>query len=110
MTWVGMLGVIPFFLLVLMLLEKVAVTAAWILKTGNPCHPAVPLATVALAGLFHAGFEDWLFAPGFYLCVFFWSLAFVLVDMAPRAEFASLDFAWRQRALSQGWRGIPAGR
>jgi hypothetical protein len=30
-------------------------------------------------------FEDWLFAPGYYLCVFFWSLAFVLVDVAPKS-------------------------
>ena len=35
---------------------------------------------VMVAGLLHAGFEDWLFAPGYYLCVFFWSMAFVFVD------------------------------
>jgi hypothetical protein len=108
MTWVGMLGAVPFFLLLLALLERIGRTTVWILKTGNPCHPAVPLATVMLAGLFHAGFEDWLFAPGFYLCMFFWSLAFLLVDLAPSAEFPS--FAWQPRAVSQGWRGIPAGR
>jgi hypothetical protein len=28
-------------------------------------------------------FEDWLFAVGYYLCVFFWSCAFALVDLAP---------------------------
>ncbi len=37
------------------------------------------------AGLVHAAFEDWLFATGYYLCVFFWALAFVLVDVLPVA-------------------------
>jgi O-antigen ligase len=110
MTWVGILGAIPFLLLVLALLEKVVRTAAWMLRTGNPCHPAVPLASIAVAGLFHAGFEDWLFAPGFYLCVFFWSLAFVLVDVAPMAQLPRLNFAWRHGIASQGFRGVTAGR
>jgi hypothetical protein len=35
------------------------------------------------AGLVHAGFEDWLFAVGYYLCVFFWTLAFMFVDVLP---------------------------
>lgn len=110
-TWEGMLGALPFLVLVMMLLGKVGRTTIWILRTGNPCHPAVPLASVVVAGLFHAGFEDWLFAPGFYLCVFFWSLAFLLVDFAPSAEFSTLGFAWRERtAVPQGWRRAPAGR
>ena len=40
---------------------------------------------VLAAGLVHAGFEDWLFAVGYYLCVFFWVLAFAFVDMLPAA-------------------------
>jgi hypothetical protein len=35
---------------------------------------------VVLAGLVNAAFEDWLFAAGYYLCVLFWGLAFVLDD------------------------------
>jgi len=35
------------------------------------------------AGLVHAAFEDWLFAAGYYLCVFFWTLAFIMVDVLP---------------------------
>jgi hypothetical protein len=31
----------------------------------------------------HAFFEDWLFAVGYYICVFFWALAFILLDFAP---------------------------
>lgn len=110
MTWVGILGVLPFFLLVVALLEKVGRTAVWMFKTGNPCHPAVPLACVAVAGLFHAGFEDWLFAPGYYLCVFFWSLAFILVDVAPMVQLPRFGFAWRLRTIPSGWRGAPASR
>jgi hypothetical protein len=35
------------------------------------------------AGLVHAAFEDWLFAVGYPLCVFFWALAFMLEDILP---------------------------
>ncbi len=109
-TWVGILGALPFLLLVFMVLEKISRAAVWLYRTGNPCHPAVPLASVAVAGLFHAGFEDWLFAPGYYLCVFFWSLAFVLVDLAPMAQLPRAAFAWRQRAVHGAFRGVPASR
>jgi hypothetical protein len=52
-------------------------------RTKDPFSPAVPIALVMVAGLIHAGFEDWMFAVGYYLCVFFWSLAFVLIDVHP---------------------------
>jgi O-antigen ligase len=83
--WVGMLGVLPFLFVVLAIVGKILRTVHWMLRTGNPSHPAVPLAMVMVAGLLHAAFEDWLFAPGYYLCVFFWCLAFVLVDVAPKS-------------------------
>lgn len=95
MTWVGMAGVIPFFVLLLALLVKAARTFFWMLRTANQSHPAIPLAMVVIAGLIHAGFEDWLFAPGYYLCVFFWSVAFILVDVAPWAPFPSFSTRWR---------------
>ena len=82
--WVGILGVLPFLFLVLAIVGKTFRTLVWMFKTGSPSHPAVPLAMVMVAGLLHATFEDWLFAPGYYLCVFFWSLAVVLVDVAPQ--------------------------
>jgi len=87
-TWVGVLGVLPFFVLELVLLRKIIQTFVWMLRTGNASHPAVPLAAVMFAGLLHAGLEDWLFAPGYYICVFYWSLAFVFVDQAQWPTFA----------------------
>ena len=81
--WVGMLGVVPFLLLLLIIVGKILRTLMWMFSSRSPIHPAVPIAMVMVAGLLHAGFEDWLFAPGYYLCVFFWSMAFVLVDFAP---------------------------
>jgi hypothetical protein len=45
----------------------------------------------------HAAFEDWLFAVGYPLCVFFWALAFVLVDVLP----AHLPDPARPRATSR---------
>jgi len=83
--WVGMLGILPFLFVVFAIAAKSFRTVRWMLITGNPSHPAVPLAMVMVAGLIHAAFEDWMFAPGYYLCVFFWSLAFVLVDVAPKS-------------------------
>jgi len=98
-TWVGMVGMVPFLFLLLFLLTKVMRTVFWMVNTGNPCHPAVPLAIVTFAGMVHAGFEDWLFAPGYYLCVFFWSMAFVLIDFAPWAPFPSISAPWRPRLV-----------
>jgi len=105
-TWVGMLGVVPFALLLVVLLGSVLRTVLWMLNTGNPSHPAVPLAMVMVAGLVHAAFEDWLFAVGYYLCVFFWSLAFVLVDVAPYSPLPQLSFRWRPRPVPQRWGGV----
>jgi O-antigen ligase len=81
--WVGMLGVIPFFLLILLLLSQVVRVFAWMRRTGDPFVSAVPIAAVLTAGLVHAAFEDWMFAVGYYLCVFFWVLAFALFDVLP---------------------------
>jgi len=81
-AWVGMFGVLPFLLLWGSLVRKVLRSFVWISKTANPYHPVVPLSILMLAGLIHAGFEDWLFAPGYYLCTFFWSMAFVFADQA----------------------------
>lgn len=99
-SWVGMLGVLPFFLLVGDLLRKVLRTIVWMSKTANPSHASVPLALLAIAGLIHAGFEDWLFAPGYYLCVFYWSMAFVLVDQVPSLDFADPHRFFFLRALA----------
>jgi O-antigen ligase len=96
-TWVGMAGVLPFLLLLMALLGKIMRTLFWMLNTENPCHPAVPLAIVTFSGLVHSGFEDWLFAPGYYLCIFFWSVAFILVDFAPQAPLPSFSAPWRPR-------------
>lgn len=93
-AWTGMLGVLPFLLLLGLLSKKVFETVIWMVKTANPSHPAVPLAIFLIAALVHAAFEDWLFAPGYYLCAFFWSIAFIFIDQVkalpvanPRAAF-----------------------
>ena len=102
LSWVGILGVVPFLLLLLGVAARILRTIAWMLTTGNPSHPAIPLAMVLLAGLVHAGFEDWLFAVGYYLTVFFWSLAFILVDISPYARLPRLAFRWRPRPVQPG--------
>jgi O-antigen ligase len=79
--YMGLLGILPFLFLLVLVLRAAARAYSWVRKTGSPNHYAVPFALVILAGLVHAGFEDWLFAAGSYLCLFFWVSAFMLVDL-----------------------------
>ena len=104
LEWVGLLGVIPFFALVLLIVVKIIHVLAWMRRTGDVRHAAVPIAMVLTAGLVHAVFEDWLFAAGYYLCFFFWSYAFMLFDVAPATVLAtsvsgvrSSGFRWSDR-------------
>jgi O-antigen ligase len=84
--WVGLLGVLPFFALILLTASNVGRVCIWMRQTANPYHYSIPLAMVLLAGLVHANFEDWLFAVGAYPCVYFWSCAFLLADLVPSTE------------------------
>jgi O-antigen ligase len=88
LEWVGLLGVVPFVMLILLVAFKIGQVILWLRRTGNPLAPAVPIAIVLAAGIVHATFEDWMFAPGYYLCVFFWVLAFMLDDVLPTTEAA----------------------
>lgn len=89
LSGVGVVGGMPILLLLLLLLRKILQTVKWMWASRSPWHPAVPIAMIVVAGLVHASFEDWMLAPGNYLCVFFWSLAFVLIDVAPSFRFDS---------------------
>jgi O-antigen ligase len=80
---VGLLGALPFFLLMLLVAANIGRVLIVLRRTGNLFAPGVPIAFVLLAGMVHAFFEDWLFAVGYYICVFFWALAFILLDFAP---------------------------
>lgn len=83
LEYVGLLGILPFLVLVFLLARMVFQVCVWMRRTGNPYHCAIPFAMVVLAGLVHAIFEDWLTAVGYYLCVVFWACAFWLRDMMP---------------------------
>jgi O-antigen ligase len=95
MEWVGLLGIIPFLMLLALILNYVIRLWCWVRQTGDNNSPALPLAVVLTAGLIHAGFEDWLFAVGYYLCVFFWVFAFMMVDVLPNAV--------RARPQTESW-------
>jgi O-antigen ligase len=84
LEWVGLLGIVPFILLILLVVVNLGRVALWMRRTRSPFSPAIPIAAVVAAGMAHAIFEDWMFAPGYYMCVFFWSLAFILTDVLPR--------------------------
>src|ERR1700677_208234 len=93
LQYVGLLGVIPFAVLLLLVFSQVIRTCTWMRRQGTSQNYAVPLAMLCLAGLLHAVFEDWLFAPGYYLSLLFWTSAFLLPDFLPQrtaeAPFAS---------------------
>jgi O-antigen ligase len=80
---VGLLGAVPFFCLLVLILISLGRVFKWIRHSKDPSSPALPIAAVLSAGLIHAMFEDWLFAVGYYICIFFWSLAFILPDLMP---------------------------
>jgi O-antigen ligase len=109
LTWVGVLGAMPFLFLLLLVGANVIRTVIWIFRSGVGAHPAVPLAMVIVAGFVHAGFEDWMFAPGYYLSVFFWSVAFILVDIVPSTSILPSRFDWRIARTPQPL-GIVPGR
>ena len=83
--WVGLLGVLPFVALLAVTASNVWKVCAWMNRTADPRHYSIPLAMVVLSGLLHANFEDWLFAVGSYICVYFWVFAFLLADLVPVA-------------------------
>src|SRR5208282_5941063 len=83
--YMGLLGILPFLFLLVLLMRAVMRVFTWMRRSGSPNHYSVPLAMIIVAGLVHAGFEDWLIAAGSYLCVFFWISAFLLIDLAPDA-------------------------
>jgi len=111
-SWVGVLGVLPFVLLLCTVVAKLAQTVLWMLRTREAAHAAVPLAIVSLAALIHAVFEDWMFAPGYYLCVFFWSIAFLLVDQAPSLTVPDWRrmFIARRRLVRRDLRAVVPNR
>ncbi|HEY1272254.1 MAG TPA: O-antigen ligase family protein, partial [Terriglobales bacterium] len=43
LEWVGLLGLTPFIVLLLLIVWKVGRVLAWVHRTGNPFHPAVPV-------------------------------------------------------------------
>lgn len=83
--WVGLLGVTPFLFLLMLVVRNVVTVMTWLRRTASPFSPAVPFALFVAGALVHASFEDWMFAVGYYACVFFWSFAFVLPDLLPAA-------------------------
>jgi len=102
--WVGLLGVFPFAAIIALTLANVWKVCAWMKRTADPRPYAIPLAMVVLSGLIHANFEDWLFAAGSYLSLFFWVCAFVLADMVADAVAVPAPIA-----VSRVSRPLPAG-
>ena len=94
---VGIVGAIPLVILLALIITKV-VRTLWAIRGSNSVsHPAIVLAVIMIAGIVHATFEDWMFAPGNYLCVFFWSMAFLFNDVASLLPRVRLN--WHMRTM-----------
>jgi O-antigen ligase len=106
LEWVGLLGLVPFVFLIAGVILEIKTVAIYMLRTLDDRHPAVPLAMVCLAGLVGATFEDWMFAVGYYLSVFFWSMAYCLVDMT-RNSIQPEPVRVQERSRSP-WQGVVA--
>jgi O-antigen ligase len=103
LEWVGLLGVLPFVALLGITMSNIWKVCAWMNRTRDPRHYSIPLAMVALTGLVHANFEDWLFAVGSYASVYFWVFAFLLADFVPAAVAAPVP-----GVVSRSPRPLPA--
>ena len=79
--WVELLGVVPFYFMIGLMVSNVRKVFSAVRQSGDAFSPAIPAAAIVAAGLVHSGLEDWMFAVGYYLCVFFWAIAFILVDV-----------------------------
>jgi O-antigen ligase len=112
LEWLGILGVLPFYLLVLLVAGYAGQVWRWARRTANPFSPALPIAMILIAGLVHAAFEDWMFAVGYYLSVFFWALAFALIDIMPATAPAPLKtrVVFAPRPWSAGYGAANPGR
>jgi O-antigen ligase len=84
--YVGLLGIVPFVILLVLLMRAATRAYSWMHRNQSPKNYAVVFAMIVVAGLIHAGFEDWLFAAGSYLSVFFWVAAFLLIDLASQLK------------------------
>jgi O-antigen ligase len=103
--WVGLLGIIPFIGLLLLVVRSVMLGFITLRRLRYTNALFTPLSAVLLAGMIGAFFEDWMFAVGSYLCVFFWSLAFVLPDLLPAAEVAmtSIPGPLQPQPIASSW-------
>jgi O-antigen ligase len=109
--WVGLLGVMPFLVLVSLTASNVWRVCVWMNRTSDARHYSIPLAMVVLSGLAHASFEDWLFAVGAYPCVYFWVFAFLLADLLPATVEVSTSPVFVRRSMSlPGFRVVVPNR
>lgn len=103
---VGVVGTIPFAILLVLIVIRLVRTVLYVHSFPNAMHPAIPLATVVIAAILHAAFEDWMFAPGNYICVFFWCVAFLMNDIAPPSKKSALSYQWVSNHKQGAFGGI----
>ncbi|HKS76515.1 MAG TPA: O-antigen ligase family protein [Terriglobales bacterium] len=102
--YMGLVGILPFLGLILLTLRNVFKVCSWMRREHTLRSYVVPLTMLIIAGLVHAFFEDWLFAVGNYLCLYFWFCAFAVTDFVSRSTASvpvthySPHHAWAARS------------
>ncbi len=100
LQYVGLLGILPFVTLLAMILRQIGRGCSRMWRTHDARSYTVPLVLIGIAGLIHAFFDDWLFAVGAYLNVFFWTSVFLLAQLqSGQSQDAWVTPIWRRMAV-----------
>jgi O-antigen ligase len=106
--YTGIVGAGMFGLLLFLLIQRIWQVCRFVWRSRDFSYQAIPFVMIVIVGVIHAGFEDWMFAAGSYICVFFWPCAFLLMDMVPpRTQRSVLNpFLRRQVSLHPGFASV----
>jgi O-antigen ligase len=105
LQYVGLLGILPFLILFIFIVRQIGRGCSQMWRTQDARAYAVPLVLICVSGLIHAFFEDWLFAVGSYLNIFFWTSAFLLAQLQSERAQESTLVGRRLRRMPRS--GIP---
>jgi O-antigen ligase len=106
----GAVGTLFFALLILALIGEMYRIFRWLRRSGRVNQPSVLAASIILAGLTNAFFEDWLLAVGYYMSIIFWVLALSLRDWMACPVWPAEQLAGDSRVGSALRLGSPALR
>lgn len=97
---VGFLGSAPFWALLIVLAGRMRRVIARARARRGVLGLPEAMGAYVLGALVHSIFEGWIFAAGFYLCVFFWVVVFLFLDLVDRPGMNERTTSPRQAFLT----------